>query len=135
MAQFPNQHHLSSWAGICPGNNESAGKHRSGKTRHGSKWLRSLLVEIAWAASKTKGTYFSAQYRRLASRRGKKRALIAVGHSILVVIYHVMKNKVPYQELGGDFFEKLNSPRLSTYYQRQLEKLGYDVSITPRKVA
>ena len=93
MDQFPNEHHLSSWAGMCPGNNESAGKHRSGKTRHGSKWLRSLLVEIAWAAARTKGTYFSAQFKRLASRRGKKRALIAVAHSILIVIYHVMKER------------------------------------------
>ena len=76
MAQFPDERHLGSWAGMCPGNNESAGKHRSGKTRHGSKWLRSTLVEIAWEASRTKGCYFRAQYRRLAPRRGKKRALI-----------------------------------------------------------
>jgi transposase len=135
MDQFPNEHHLSSWAGMCPGNNESAGKHRSGKTRHGSKWLRSILVEIAWAASRTKGTYFSSQYKRLASRRGKKRALVAVAHSILVIIYHVMKEKAPYQELGEDFFEKLNSTRLTHYYQRNLEKLGYEVTVTPKKVA
>jgi transposase len=135
MDQFPNEHHLSSWAGMCPGNNESAGKHRSGKTRHGSKWLRSILVEIAWAASRTNGTYFSSQYKRLASRRGKKRALVAVAHSILVVIYHVMKEKAPYQELGEDFFEKLNSTRLTHYYQRKLEKLGYEVTVTPKKVA
>ena len=135
MDQFPNEHHLSSWAGMCPGNNESAGKHRSGKTRHGSKWLRSLLVEIAWAASRTKGTYFSAQFKRLASRRGRKRALIAVAHSILIVIYHVMKNRVPYHELGDEFFEKLNSARLTNYYRRKLEKLGYEVSITRREAA
>ncbi len=127
--------HTSSWAGMCPGNNESAGKHRSGNTRHGSQWLRSLLVEIACSASRTKGTYFSAQFKRLACRRGQKRALVALAHSILIVIHHVMKYKVPYQELGDDFFEKLNGPRMTTYYRRELEKLGYEVSITPRKVA
>lgn len=135
MDQFPDEHHLSSWAGICPGNNESAGKHRSGKTRHGSKWLRSLLVEIAWAASRTNGTYFSAQFKRLASRRGQKRALVAVAHSILVVVYHVMKHEVPYHELGDDFFERRNAPRLTNYYRRKLEKLGYEVSITPQTAA
>ena len=135
MDQYPNEHHLSSWAGMCPGNNESAGKHRSGRTRHGSTWLRSLLVETAWSAARTKGSYFSSQFKRLAARRGKKRALVAVAHSILIVIYHVMKNKVPYKELGDDFFEKLNGSRLTTYYRRRLEKLGFEVSLTPREAA
>ncbi len=135
MEQFPDEHHLSSWAGMCPGNNESAGKHRSGRTRHGSKWLRSLLVEVAWCAARTKGSYFSSQFRRLAARRGKKRALVAVAHAILIVIYHVMKNNIPYKELGDDFFEKLNGPRLTTYYRRRLEKLGFEVALTPREAA
>ena len=135
MSQFPDEHHLSSWAGMCPGNNESAGKHRSGKTRHGSKWLRSTLVEIAWAASRTKGSYFRAQYRRLAPRRGKKRALVAVGHSILTVVYHVIKNKVPYNELGEDFFDKTNSDRLKKHYAKRLESLGYEVILKPGAAA
>ena len=135
MEQFPDEHHLSSWSGICPGNNESAGKHRSGKTRHGSKWLRSLLVEIAWSASRKKGSYFRSQFRRLAARRGKKRAVVAVAHSILIVIYHVMKHKVPYQELGENFFDKLNGRRLTTYYRRRLQNLGYDVVLQPRELA
>ncbi len=135
MDQFPNEHHLSSWAGICPGNNESAGKHRSGKTRHGSKWLRSLLVEIAWCAVRTKGTYFHAQYRRLAARRGSKRAIVAVAHSILIVIYHIMKYQTPYQELGEHYFDTLNSERLSHHYKKRLESLGYEVEIKPKEPA
>ena len=135
MDQFPNEHHLSSWAGMCPGNNESAGKHRSGKTRNGSKWLRSLLVEIAWCAVRTKGSYFHAQYHRLAARRGSKRAIVAVAHSILIVIYHVMKYQIPYRELGGDYFEQLNSERLRHHYKKRLESLGYEVEIKPKEPA
>lgn len=131
MNYFPDERHLGSWAGMCPGNNESAGKHRSGKTRHANKWLRSTLVEIAWAASRTKGSYFRSQYRRLASRRGRKRALVAVGHSILTVVYHVMKNKVAYTDLGEDFFDKINSDRLKTHYAKRLESLGYKVVLEP----
>jgi transposase len=120
MNQFPDHAHLNSWAGICPGNNESAGKHRSGKARNGNAWLRTLLVEVAWAASNKRGSYFRTQYRRLASRRGRKRALVAVGHSILTVAYHVMKYKTTYRELGEDFFEKLNGDRLRKHYMRIL---------------
>ena len=99
MAQFPTAAHLASWAGMAPGNNESAGKRRSGRTTHGDKWLRTTLVEAAHGASKSKGTYFKAQYHRLAARRGKKRALIAVGHSILTTAYHIIKNNCNYIEL------------------------------------
>jgi transposase len=129
MNQFPDYTHLGSWAGMCPGNNESAGKHRSGTTRHGNKWLRALLVEVAWAASRKKGSYFRSQYRRLSARRGKKKALVAVGHSILTVVYHVMKHKILYKELGEDFFDKLNGDRLRKYYMKRLESLGYQVVI------
>lgn len=135
MEQFPDEHHLSSWAGICSGNNESAGKHRSGKTPRGSKWLRSLLVEIAWSAARTKGTYFHAQYKRLAARRGKNRALVAVAHSILIIIYHIMKEKVPYRELGEDFFDKQNTQSLRSYYKKRFESLGYNVEIKPKDAA
>jgi len=129
MNQFPSDRHLSSWAGMCPGNNESAGKNKSGKTPHGNKWLKSILVECAWSASHAKNTYFAAQYRRIASRRGKKRALVAVGHTILVTIYHVLKNNTSFVELGNDYFDKLNSNRLERYYIKRLERLGYSVSL------
>ena len=93
MSRFPSAKHLASWAGMCPGQNESGGKRRSGKTRKGSRWLRQTLVEMAHAAAKTKGTYLSSQYRRIAARRGKKRALIAVGHTILVMAYHMLMRR------------------------------------------
>src|SRR5262249_21122124 len=99
MNQFPTAEHLASWAGMCPGNNESGGKRRSGKTTKGSRWLRTALVQAAWAASHTKGTYFTSLYKRLAGRRGRKRALVALGHSLLTVIWHVLKHGTTYIEL------------------------------------
>jgi len=131
MERFPSEEHLSSWAGMCPGNNESAGKHKRGKTNKGSRWLRTTLAQSAWAASKKKGCYFQAQYSRLAGRRGKKRTLIAVGHSLLVVIYHVLNNKTGYKELGADYFDKLNSKRLVPYLVKRLENIGYEVNLVP----
>jgi len=94
MQQFPSAAQLASWAGVCPGNNESGGKRKSGKTRKGSVWLRRALCEAAWAASRTRSTYLSAQYRRIAARRGQKRASLALAHTILVIAYHLLKNKV-----------------------------------------
>ena len=135
MSQFPSDDHLSSWAGVCPGNDQSAGKRRSGRTTKGSRWLRTLLVQVAWAASRTKGSYFSAPYRRLAPRRGKKRALAALGHAILVIAYHLLKDGTTYQELGSDFFEKLEPERLVRYLVRRLEKLGHKVTLEPREDA
>jgi transposase len=131
MGQFPSEEHLSSWAGMCPGNNESAGKKKSGKTTKGSRWLRRTLTQAAWAASKKKGSYFQAQYRRLVGRRGKKRALIAVGHSLLVVIYHMLKDHTGYKELGADHFDTLNSKRLVPYLVKRLEHIGYKVNLIP----
>src|SRR4051812_20035413 len=104
-------------------------KRRTGKTTRGSRWLRTALVQAAWAASHTKGTYLAAQYRRLAARRGKKRALVAVGHTILVIAYHLLKNGTDYQELGGDFFERLDPERLTHNLVRRLEKLGHKVTL------
>src|SRR2546426_5527441 len=101
MSRFPSAKHLASWAGMCPGNHESGGKRLSGKTRTGSRWLRQILVEIAHVASKTKNTYLAAQYRRIAARRGKKRALIAVGHTVLTIVYTLLTRKQPYQDLGA----------------------------------
>jgi transposase len=135
MGPFPTADHLASWAGMCPGNNESAGKRRTGKTSRGSRWLRTMLVQAAWAASHTKGTYLVAQYRRLAARRGKKRALVAVGHTILVIAYHLLKAGTTYQELGGDFFERLDPERLTRSLVRRLEKLGHKVTLTPEEHA
>jgi transposase len=130
MSRFPSDRHLSSWAGMCPGNNESAGKRRSGKTTKGSRYLRSALVQAAWAASHTKGTYLSAQYHRLVKRMGKKKALIAVGHSILVIVYYVLARRVSYQELGGDYFDRhqdLEAQRARLI--RKLESLGVKVTV------
>ena len=131
MAQFPTAAHLASWAGMAPGNNESAGKRRSGRTTHGDKWLRTTLVEAAHGASKSKGTYFKAQYHRLAGRRGKKRALIAVGHSILKIAYHIIKNNCTYIDLGEDYFDQLNHDAILKRQVKRLEKLGYKVTLEP----
>jgi transposase len=135
MGQFPSAAHLASWAGLCPGNNESAGKRKSGRTTKGSRWLRQVLTQAAWAASHTKGTYLAAQFRRLAARRGKKRALVAVGHTLLVIIYHLLKGGGTYQELGGDFLERLEPERLTRQLVRRLEKLGHQVTLKPKEDA
>lgn len=127
MNQFHSAGALASWAGMCPGNHESAGKHKSGKTTKGSRWLQRTLAEAAWAASRTKNTYLSAQYKRLAARRGRNRAIVAVGHSILIAAYHVLKHHVPYRDLGSDYFDKLHRTRLTRYFVRRLEDLGNDV--------
>ncbi len=132
MGTFPSHRHLASWAGMCPGNNESAGKHRSGRTRKGSKWLRHALVESAGAAARTKGSYFSAQYGRLKGRRGHKRAILAVGHSLLVIAYHVLERGQPYSELGEDYLLLRDSTEVYTRrLVRQLERLGHRVSLKP----
>jgi transposase len=130
MDQFPTHRHLASWAGMCPGNEESAGKRRrSGKTRKGSKWLRSALSEAARAAARSKGTYLSAQYARLKGRRGSKKAAVAVGHSILLVIcYHMLGRNRPYHELGEDYLHQRRSEEAHRKrLVRQLEKLGHRV--------
>lgn len=131
MTRFPNDQHLSSWAGMCPGNNESAGKRKSGKTTKGSNYLRAALTQSAWAASHSKATYLAAQYRKLARRIGKKRALVAVGHSILVIAYHILKNRASYQELGGDYFDRQNIESQRARYIGKLQALGLKVSVEP----
>lgn len=129
MSRFPSEKHLVSWAGICPGNNESAGKRKSGKTREGDPWLREALVEAAWAAARTRNTYLSAQYHRLAARRGKKRALVALAHTILVIIYHILSKGTTYRELGADYFDKLDKQGLKRRLVHRLEGLGYKVTL------
>ena len=128
MSRFPSAAHLASWAGVAPGNNQSAGKRRSGKTRKGSPWLRTLLVEAAYAAGRTKTTYLGAQYRRLAGRKGKKRAAIAVGHSILVIAYHLLRTGEPYQDLGVDYWEERNRLAQERRLFRQAQALGFTVT-------
>jgi transposase len=129
MAQFPSAQHLASWAGICPGNHESAGKRLSGKPRKGSAWLRRSLCQAAWAASHTKETYLAARFRRLAARKGKKRAIVAVAHTILVSVYHMLKNKQPYRELGADFLDRRNAENVKRYLLKRLERLGLQVTV------
>jgi len=132
VAQFPSEHHLASWACLCPGNNISANKRRSGKTRKGQRWLRTALVEAAWAASRSKNTYLGAQFHRLRARRGAKRAAIAVAHSILTIIYHLIsKPAVRFQELGGDYFIKRNKGDQERRAVKTLVTLGYEVNLTP----
>jgi transposase len=134
MSQFPSADHLSSWAGISSGNNESAGKRRSGKTPKGNRWIRRILVQVALAAGRSKDTYLSAQYRRIAARRGKKRAAVAVAHTVLVIIYHVLKRRKPYQELGANYFDRLNPERLTRQLVKRLESLGHKVILAPMDV-
>jgi transposase len=132
MGQFPTHRHLASWAGMCPGNEESAGKRRSGKTRKGSKWLRSALTEAARAAARSKGTYLAAHYARLKGRRGPKKAAVAVGHSILVICYHILEREVPYEELGEDHLDQRRSNEAyAKRLVRQLERLGHQVALEP----
>jgi transposase len=131
MEQFPSADQLASWAGMCPGNNESAGKRRSGRVTKGNRWLKRILVQAAWAATHTTGTYLAAHYRRLAKRRGSKRALVAVGHTLLVIIYHVLKRGTSYTELGADFLERLEPERLTRHLVKRLEALGHKVTLEP----
>ncbi len=135
MEVFPSAGHLASWVGMCPGQRQSAGKAQGGRTRKGNGWLRATLVQVAWAASHTKHTYLGAQYRRLAGRRGKKRALVAVGHTILVMLYHVLREATRYEELGEDYFDRLDGERLTRSLVRRLQRLGHEVVLKPKEPA
>ena len=129
MTRFPSADHLTSWAGVAPGNYESAGKRASGKTRKGNRFLRTVLVQAAHAAARTKGTYLSAQYRRLSTRRGKKRAIMAVAHSMLVMAYYMIQRQEPYREAGGGFFDRLQPKDTARRLVKRLEHLGYHVTL------
>jgi transposase len=131
MTRFPSAKHLASWAGVCPGNKQSAGKRLSGHTTSGNGWLRAVLGEVAWAISHTSGTYLAAQFHRLARRRGKQTAVLAVAHSVLVILYHLLRDHQPYSDLGADYFEQLDRTRLARRSVHQLERLGYTVTLTP----
>jgi transposase len=132
MSRFATPGHLASWAGMCPGNNESAGKHASGKTRPGDRWLRAALTQSAWAAARTRDSYLRAQFWQIARRRGKNKAAVAVGHSILVIAWHILNDGTTYQELGGDWFARRHdSAARQRWLIRQLEALGNTVTLTP----
>ena len=135
MDQFPSAAHLASWAGMCPGNYESAGKRKGGKTPKGNRWLKRMLVQAAWAASRSKDTYLSAYYRRLAARRGRKRALVALGHTLLGIMYHLLRDGTTYTDLGGDYFERRDRDRLTRRLLRRLEGLGLKVTVEPQQAA
>ena len=131
MARFPTAAHLASWAGMCPGNDESAGKRRSGRTRRANPWLRAALVEAAHAAARTKNSYLGALYRRLAARRGKKTATVAVGHAILVTAYHLLADGGPYRDLGPAHFDERDRAAVQRRLVRRLQALGYKVTLEP----
>jgi transposase len=131
MDQFPTPHSLACGAGLCPGNKESAGKRLSGKTAKGNVWLRWTPCQAAWAASRTKNTYLAAQYRRLMVRRGKKRTIVAVAHSLLILAYHLLQRGCPYGDLGADYFDRKASGRLKNRLVKRLTGLGYQVTLTP----
>ena len=131
MSRFPSHKHFASWAGRCPGNRESAGKRKSGKTPAANRHLDAVLTEIAHAAVRKKDSYFKSQYHRLAGRRGKKRALGAVKHSLLVTVYFMLRDNKPYKDLGANYFDKLNPQQQIHYHVRKLKELGHKVELTP----
>lgn len=131
LDRFPTAKHLASWAGLCPGNQESAGKRYTGKTRKGDPWLREALVEAAISAGRTKETYLAAQYRRLAARRGKKTAAVAVAHTLLVVVYHLLTREQDYVDLGSTYFDERDRQAVQRQLVRRLEALGLKVTIEP----
>jgi len=135
MSRFPTAGHLCAWAGIAPGNHESAGKRLSGRIRQGNHALRNALVQAAHAAARSRGTYLSAQFHRIAARRGKKRAVFAVAHSILRALYYMLSRRQEYKDLGDDYFDKRKPERTTHQLVNRLKSLGYDVSIKPKEVA
>jgi transposase len=136
MSRFPTAGHLSSWAGLCPANEESAGKRKRSATKHGNRWLRRALVEAARAAARKKDSYFKAQYSRLAARRGKNRAAVAVAHSLLVLFHVLLSNPASaYQDLGGGYFDQLDPQRRTRHLVKRLQALGFEVQLTPHTAA
>jgi transposase len=131
MSRFPSEAHLISWAGLCPQNDESAGKRRSTRMKKGAPWLKTTLIQCAWSASRARGTYLQAQYLRLRSRRGAKKAIGAVAASILTAAYHMLKNGTLYQDLGANHFDNRAKGKQVLRFVNRLRSLGFDVQITP----
>ena len=135
MSRFPTAKNLASWAGMCPGNNESAGKRKNGKTRKGSRWLRHALIEAAHGAARTKNKYLRTYYHRVAAHRGKKKALVAVGHSILVISYHLLTRRQTYSDLGANYFDERDRTAVQIRCVKRLQKLGFKVELQPAVLA
>ena len=135
MSRFPDQKHLASWAGMSPGSNESAGKNKSARITHGNKHLRGHLTEGGWAASKTKNTYLSSKYKSLVGRRGKKKAVVALGHKILIAAYFIIKDKVEYKELGEEYLNNFRKDKLIAYYKKQIERLEPNLEFDKEEAA
>ncbi|MCL6613608.1 MAG: IS110 family transposase [Firmicutes bacterium] len=131
MSRFPSSKHIASWVGLCPGNNESAGKRKSGKTRHGNQMVKTTLIQAAQSIAHTRGNYLSAMYHRLAARKGAKKAAVAVAHALLVIIYRMLKDGTRYKDLGGNFFDELNKQAVVKRTVKRLEALGYKVTVEP----
>lgn len=129
MGRFPTDAHISSWSGLCPGNNESTHKRKSGKTRKGNVLLRETLVVCAHSAVKNKNSYFSAQFARISTHRGKKLAYVAVAHSMLIAVYHIIKDGVAYRELGADYYNQFNKERKINAYLKKLKALGWEAPV------
>lgn len=132
MSPFPTAAHFASWARLCPGNNESAGKRRPTTTGKGATWLRATLQEVAWAAARTKKSYYRALYHRLKARRGAKKAIVAVQHALLVALWHMLKHRRAHHDLGVDYFDRHNPERVRRHHVRRLERLGYDVVLVEK---
>jgi transposase len=129
MSRFPSDRHLASWAGLCPGNHESAGKHRTGRTRKGNIWLRGALVEAALGATRTKNSAVAARYRRVLRHRGHKKAIVAVAHHLLITAYHVLASHTTHQELGADYYDRRHTERVARRAVQTLEQQGYRVTL------
>jgi transposase len=133
MSRFPSANHVASWAGVCPGNNQRGGNRLSAGTTGGKRWVRAILGEVVWvmSRSRTKGTYVAAPFQRLMRRRGKYKAVSAVAHTLLVIIYHLLREHVPSTDLGPDSFDQLDKARVERHHVRRLEQLGYAVTLAP----
>lgn len=131
MSRFPSQQHLVSFAGLCPGLNQSAGKSRSSKLKKGSNWLKTVMVNCAWAAARSKSTYARAQFHRLKARRGAKKAVVAVAASMLTAIYFVLRDRTPYRDLGVSYFDRRDQTKIANRLRRRLESLGFSVQMQP----
>jgi transposase len=132
MSQFPTAAHFASWSRLCPGNHESAGKRRPTTTGKGATWLRATLQEVAWAAVRTKKSYYRALFHRLKARRGPKKAIVAVQHAMIVALWHMLKHRVAHHDLGSDYFDRQNGERIRRHHVRRLERLGYEVVLVEK---
>jgi transposase len=135
MSRFASDKRLASWAGVCPGNKQSGGKRLNAATTSGDPYLRAMLGEISWAISHTKNNYLAAFYHRIARRRGKQKAIMALSHKALVILYHILRDKKPYADLGADYFDQLDTARIQRHHIQRLEQLGFAVTLTPKEVA